>query len=166
MARNKNSQVWGGFLVLVGAVLLIGNFTSLYMDELWPVFLLAGGLAFFVGYILNRSNYGLLMPGAILFVIGLLFMYCTLDGWYHMENLWPVFILAPALGFIAMYFGGVREKGLLIPAGILSAIGFLFLFVSMDFGEYWPILLIIGGGLMIASDLISKKKDISKPKKK
>ncbi len=158
MAQNKSSLVWGGFLVLLGAVLLIGNFYDLHTEELWPIFLIGGAIAFFIGYFLNRDNYGLLMPGTILMVIGLLFFYCSLSGWYHMENLWPVFILAPALGFIAMYFGGVKEKGLLIPAGILTAIGLLFLLMSTDLGNYWPVLLILGGVLLIYMDRASKKK--------
>lgn len=166
MKQNKTSVVWGAFLILVGVVLLIGNFCDLHMEELWPIFLIAGGIAFFVGYILNRNHYGLLMPGSILTVIGLLFQYCSLKGWYHMENLWPVFILAPAVGFIAMYYGGIREKGLLIPAGILSAIGLLFLFFSMDLGELWPVLLIVGGIILIGWDLVSKKRIPSTTKKK
>jgi len=158
MAQNKSSLVWGGFLVLIGTVLLIGNFCDLHMEELWPIFLIGGAVAFYVGYFLNRNQYGLLMPGTILLVIGLLFFYCSMTGWYRMENLWPVFILAPALGFIAMYFGGVKEKGLLIPAGILSAIGLLFLLVSTDLGNYWPVLLILGGILLIYMDVVAKKK--------
>ena len=166
MAQNKTNVVWGAFFILIGVVLLIGNFSDFGIGELWPVFLLAGGAAFFVGYLLNRDHYGLLMPGSILTVIGLLFLYCSVDGWCHMENLWPLFILAPAAGFVAMYFGGIREKGLLIPAGILFTIGLLFLFVSMDLGKFWPVMLILGGGILIAMDLISRKKNPDKVKKK
>lgn len=66
-----------------------------------------------------------------------------------METLWPVFILAPAAGFLAMYFGGTKEQGLLVPAGILSIIGIIFLFVSSGFGDYWPVFLIIAGIVLI-----------------
>jgi hypothetical protein len=159
-------MVWGGFFIFIGIVLLIGNFTNLYMDELWPVFLIAGGAAFGVGYFLNRDNYGLLMPGTLLAVIGLLFLYCSLKGWHHMESLWPVFILAPACGFVAMYFGGIREKGLLIPAGILFVIGLLFLFISLDVGEFWPILLILIGVLLIVLDFAKRREAPAKSKPK
>jgi hypothetical protein len=166
MAKDNTRLVWGGFFVFVGIVLLIGNFTDLYMGELWPVLVIAGGLAFVLGYFLNRDNYGLLMPGALLVVNGLLFLTCSLDGWYHMESLWPVFILAPALGFLAMYCGGVRETGLLIPAGILFVIGLSFLFVSLDVGEFWPILLILVGVLLIVLDFTRRRETQARPRPK
>jgi hypothetical protein len=162
MAKQNNSLVWGSFLVLTGAVLLVANLSTFDVGDYWPVFIVLGGLAFGVGYLLDRRNYGLLMPASILLVIGLLFLYCSLFEWDAMENLWPVFILAPAVGFIAMYFGGEREKGLLIPAGILSVIGLLFLFMSSGLGDFWPLFLIAAGVLLIAMDMVSRKKNLPK----
>ncbi|HEX9934084.1 MAG TPA: DUF5668 domain-containing protein [bacterium] len=165
MAKNKNQMVWGVFFILLGGILLAGNFTTLHLDELWPVFLIAGGAAFCMGYFLNRNNYGLLMPGTVLLVIGILFLYCSIEGWYHMEDLWPVFILAPALGFVAMYFGGEKEKGLLVPAGILFAIGLLFLFISTGLEDLWPVLLILTGVLLLIRDFTKRKSVQGKAKR-
>ena len=158
MAKQNNSLVWGSFLVLAGAVLLVANLSTFDVGEYWPVFIVLGGVAFGIGYLLDRRNYGLLMPGSILFVIGLLFLYCSLIDWEAMEHLWPVFILAPAVGFVAMYFGGEREKGLLVPAGILSLIGLLFLFMSSGLGDFWPLFLIAGGAILIALDFAARRK--------
>jgi len=96
-----------------------------------------------------------LMPGSIFLVIGLLFFYLSVFGWWHMEDLWPVFILAPAVGFLAMYFGGSRDKGLLVPAGILGGLGLVFFFISAGMGGWWPILMIIAGCIILARHFFS-----------
>jgi len=149
MERKKSNLTWGVLLIAMGILFLIANFSRVGMETLWPIFPLAVGIGFWIGYFNDRKNFGLLMPGSILVVVSLLFFYCNSSGWWHMEELWPVFILAPAAGFIAMYFGGPRDQGLLIPAGILTAVGLIFLFVSSGLGDYWPVFLILAGILLI-----------------
>lgn len=149
MERRGNNLIWGVFLIVMGIVFIVGNLSRVGMEALWPVFPLAVGLAFWVGYFNDRKNFGLLMPGSILVVVSLLFFYCNFLGWWRMETLWPVFILAPAVGFLAIYFGGTKDQGLLVPAGILSLVGIIFLFVSYGFGDYWPVFLIIAGIILI-----------------
>lgn len=157
MERKGSQFVWGFFLIALGIIFLIGNMSRYGMDYLWPVFPLAVGIAFWIGFFNDRKNYGLLMPGSILVVVSLLFFYCNFEGWWHMEELWPLFILAPALGFIAMYFAGSKEQGLLIPAGILGGIGLIFLFITYGFGDYWPFFLIFAGVLLIIFKGLPKK---------
>ncbi len=165
MEFKKSNLIWGLFLILIGIVFLIGNLSQISMEILWPVFPLTVGLAFWIGYFYDRKNHGLLMPGSILIVVSLLFFYCNVFGWGRMETLWPVFIMAPAVGFVAMYFGGERDQGLLIPAGILFGTGILFLIISSGFGDYWPVLLIIAGLWLIISQMSDQKK-IQKQSKK
>ena len=157
MERRGNNFIWGLLLIGMGIIFLIGNLSRVGMESLWPVFPLAVGLAFCVGYFYDRKNYGLLMPGSILIVVSLLFFYCNFTDWWHMETLWPVFILAPAVGFLAMYFGGAKDQGLLIPAGILSGVGVVFLFMTSGFGDYWPLFLILAGVLLIFLKGLPKK---------
>ena len=149
MEQKKGNLVWGIFLIVIGSIFLLGNVSRVGMETIWPIFPLAVGLAFWVAFFYDRKNFGLLMPGSILLVVSLLFFYCNFIGWWHMETLWPIFILAPAVGFFAMYFGGAKDQGLLIPAGILSALGIIFLFVSSGLGDYWPVFLIVAGILII-----------------
>jgi hypothetical protein len=149
--RQRN-LIWGCVLILVGLVFFIGNLNEVGIESLWPVFPLTAGIGLIIGYLLNRQNYGLLMPGTILTIIGLLFFYCEFFGWWRMETLWPFFVIAPGLGFTALYFGGGRkEPGLLVPAGILFATGLFFLLVSVHAGQFWPIFLIIAGIIIIVS---------------
>jgi hypothetical protein len=158
MEQRKGNFIWGLLLIGMGIIFLIGNMSRIGMESLWPVFPLVVGLAFWVGYFHDRKNYGLLMPGSILVVVSLLFFYCNFMGWWHMEILWPVFILAPAVGFVAMYFGGPKDQGLLVPAGILSAVGLIFLFISTGFEDYWPLFLIVAGVVLILARGLPGKK--------
>jgi len=148
-----------GFIIL-GLIFLFENFGYIEFDfeEIWPLFVILGGCAFWVGYVKDRKNYGLIMPGTILFIYGLMFWYCSFEGWYYMGILWPGFLIGPGLGFFLMYLLGEKEKGLLIPATILTGIGILFLFRYSSVLRFWPVLLIILGII-----LIFKHKKESKP---
>ncbi len=166
MKKKSGELVWGFFLVVLGIVFLISNLSHVGMEKMWPVFPLAIGLAFIAGYFYEKKNYGLLMPGTILLVISALFFYCIIAGWWRMETLWPVFILAPGFGFLAMYLGGEKEQGLLIPAAILTAIGAVFLFVRVGLGDYWPMFLVLAGVLLILIPaLTGRKKEADSGKK-
>ncbi|NUO81687.1 hypothetical protein HUU05_16580, partial [candidate division KSB1 bacterium] len=65
-----------------------------------------------------------------------------------MEEWWPTFLAGPGLGLLAMYFGGRRETGLLVPATILIGLASIFYFVFgplQAYERYWPVLLILVG---------------------
>jgi hypothetical protein len=151
MRRSTQHLFWGIFLIALGIIFLMGNLSEVGMSRLWPVFPLVVGLSFWIAYFQDRTNFGILMPGSILVVISLLFFYCNFTSWSKMEALWPIFILAPAVGFLSMYFGGHRESGLLFPAGILTLISIIFLSISHGMSEYWPVLLIVAGVILILS---------------
>ncbi len=146
---STRSPLPGIILVVLGVLFLIANFSNVHLDSLWPVFVLGPGIAFIVMFFRERNNYGLLMPGSILTVIGLLFFACTLNGWNEMEHLWPLFIMAPGLGFVMMYLFGKHERGLLIPAVILIGLGLVFLLEATESEYLWPIVLIVAGILFL-----------------
>jgi uncharacterized membrane protein HdeD (DUF308 family) len=141
----KERYFVGGIFITLGVLFLLSNFHILSLEKFWPIFVLGPGIGFILSFIGQKKNYGLLMPGTILTVIGILFFYCELTGWHSMEYLWPFFIIAPGIGFFAMYYFGERDKHLLIPASILSIIGFLFLALNNAENYTWPIILIIVG---------------------
>ncbi len=74
-----------------------------------------------------------------------------------MRTLWPFFILAPGLGFVLMYLLGPKEQGLLIPGGILLAVGAFFLFGRTNLDYLWPFLLIAAGVSVLVSGLGRKR---------
>jgi len=157
---KKSDMIIGVGLVILGILFLSENFGYIEFDfqDIWPVFVLLAGAGFWIGYYQDRKNYGLLMPGTILIVYGLLFFYCSAEGWYLMSDLWPFFILGPGLGFFMMYLLGEREKGMLVPASILSGIAVLFLLSQSGFWRYWPVALIIVGIVLILKKLTSEEK--------
>lgn len=159
--QNKGVFTIGLVLILFGIIFLLTNLGTLDLSYMWPSIPLLVGVGLILGYLNSRKDYGLLMPGSILVIISLLFFYCNAAGWRQMEYLWPIFILAPSCGFFLMYFCGVREKGLLVPAFILLAIGLIFLMINTYLGVFWPILLIIAGLVLIAINLIRKPNQVS-----
>ncbi|MCD6116588.1 hypothetical protein J7K93_06210 [bacterium] len=152
MNKNRDTLVWGIFLVLAGIIFLAGTLSDYGLEMLWPLFPLAIGLAFIIKFIFNRKNISGLMPGSLLTVVALLLFYCNSYGWNNMENLWPVFIIAPAVGFFALYFAGQREKSNIISGSVLAGIGILFLVANSKLGQFWPVILIVIGIILVAAN--------------
>ena len=145
-ARHRGPGI---LLIILGVLLLAGNLGHFSLLDFWPVLIVLAGVLFIIQWIGDRENYGLLLPATILIVTGLLFLYCQLYGWYHMGDLWPIFIMAPGAGFILMYLLGRQEAELLIPGGILLAVGIVFLSASDWAWRWWPAVLIVVGILIL-----------------
>lgn len=78
----------------------------------------------------KHNSKGAILPGMILIILGLAFFLPQL-GIGESGDLWPAFILAPGLGFLALYLASDNRKrmaGLLIP-GVISALIAIFFFV-------------------------------------
>jgi hypothetical protein len=131
-------------------ILILANFgvMEIAWDNLWPLFLLIPGIFFELSYFISRKDAGLLVPGGILITYGLLFLVNVNYGWHLMDNLWPIFPLGVAIGLFQLFLFGGREKGLLIPVGILGAISLFFLINNLffiHFGLLAGILLVLIG---------------------
>lgn len=138
---KKTNKVLGVILVVLGVLFLLKNFNifdpwghiSIWtiIGKLWPsLFLILPGLMFHSSYFSgNRSNPGVLVPGGIFLVLGITFQINMLfGGWGFM---WPLYIFAVAFGLFELYIFGSRERGLLIPIGILTGLSVLF-FISFS----------------------------------
>jgi hypothetical protein len=150
---NQRSAIWtGGMLIIVGALFLAINLLEIEWRNVWPLLFFAIAAVNFLIFLSNRRNYGVLMPAAIMVVYGILFQYCAVAGWWHMGELWPLFILGPGLGFFMMYLFGKREPGLLVPAFVLTGLSAAF-FLAFGplryYSRFWPVILIIAGLLLL-----------------
>jgi len=147
MQREARSFIWGIILIILGLLFLGRNLEwfDFNWGDYWPTLMIIGGLFFWIGWIVKRHEFGLIMPGTILLVYGIMFQYSALNGWYYMDDLWPGFLLGPGLGFLLMYLLGNREKGLLIPAFILIILAFLFWMDHNVYRFFWPAILIVLG---------------------
>ena len=145
-------------LIFIGLILLVVNLDILDINigDLWPLFVLGAGIVFFVNWNKERNNSGLLFVGILLSIIGMLFLFMTITDWDLMEYLWPVFILAPGLGFLGMFsVDRKKDKGLIIPAYILIGLSVIFLVLQSPLDEFWPLILIAIGVVILFQSKMS-----------
>jgi len=157
--KNSSSLIIGIILVLVG-LLLLGPSANLFsLQRTWPAIIMLIGLGFLLGYAGSRHKaVGLLMPAAVLIISSLPLFQCAWTGdWTAMSTLWPIFPLSVAIGFFLMYFAGPKEKGLLIPALILTAISVI-AFLTFNYLSFIFPILFIGSGLVLIFLSVSKSR--------
>ena len=124
---QKKNIIVGSLFIIFGIILGINLLTDLDF-EFWPLFILIPGIVFEVSYFNSRgkASPGLLVPGGILIVIGILFFIETLTKWEYTAYTWPVYMLAVAVGLFQLYVFGKKDKGLLIPISILAGLFVIF----------------------------------------
>lgn len=99
----------------------------------------------------NNKNFLSIIPGIVLVLAGVVFFLPKL-GFFKLDNFWPAYIMAPGIGFGAMYFMAKDKKkvsGLIVPAAITILIG-IFFFTLNSIGwdkiqTLWPVILLIIG---------------------
>ncbi len=171
---NKTSKVLGGILIILGILFLLKNFNlfnlwdfinfrtvfrliGTLVGRFWPsLFLILPGLLFHSAYFTgNKRNPGVLVPGGILLVLGIVFQINMLFGGWSI--LWPVYIFSVAFGLMELYVFGSRERGLLIPIGILTGLSLVF-FIAFSLNGLLsvntrpfalPVVLILMGGIVL-----------------
>ncbi len=148
MQRNPYN-ITGILLVVIGVLLLIGNFTTLDPGKYWPVFLILTGIFFFGQYLSDSSKKGYLMVFGILITIGGLFLYTSLTDWNRMESLWPIFIAAPGIGFFCMYLSGSPDRQSLFPGAILFASAAALAVITTGGSIFWSVVMMLAGFLLI-----------------
>ena len=131
------STIWGIFFILLGCLLVADRFFNLDLfnaERFWPIFVLIPGLIFEISYFITRKAPGVLVPGGILTVLGILFYFESFTDWRFAEYTWPIYLLAVAIGLFQLYLFSGRNKGLLIPIFILTtiaAISFVCMFLNL-----------------------------------
>jgi|GEM_PF-1106385 len=135
--RRRRNITLGVVLIVLGVLFLLNNLDVIYVQDWWPILLIILGVGFFIGWVTDRRQSGLLMPAGILLVIGCQFLF--------LHASWPIYVLAPAIGFWLMYLLGESTIGLLIPALILTVIPLAAWFQNTVFEALWPIIFILAG---------------------
>jgi len=101
------------------------------------------------------SRYGTWIPGIVLIGSGLIFLAENYLG-QEIRNWWALFILIPVFftlerGYASLRAGRNAEAlGQLMGGLVLVALVVIFLF-DLEFGQLWPIFLIIGGITLLIS---------------
>lgn len=121
------SWILGISLIIIGALFL---FVPQSSSSVWLAFIwLPGILLEEKG--LRRHIPGLLVPAGVLLTVATILTLETLFPGFVEAGGWAFYVFAPAFGLLQMYLaGGRRDKGLLVPIGVLSALTLIFLLRS------------------------------------
>ena len=134
--------IFVGTLALVGS--LVGPVFRFQVWQLWPMAVVAAGMLFVVPPLLVRGKPGLgglFIPGVPILTNGAILLFTSVFRlWNAWEWLWPLEVLAVAMGFLLASIH-MRSIWLLFPAILVGANGALFLFCALTgLWESWAVL--------------------------
>jgi hypothetical protein len=153
---NKNLTI-AILFILTGIALLLHELNLLTEWLSWPLILITIGILLLIKFLRNPESYQILMPVAILLIIGTLFLYLERASYHHIGHLWPTFILAPGVGFLFLFLFGPPNNSYWVPALILSAVAGLFYLNCWHFGRFWPFLFVLIGVTLLLQGLLAKR---------
>jgi hypothetical protein len=137
-----------GLIALLTLGVLQDAFVATYV-------LLAIALPFFIGFLFNRENWGLLIPAYVLTAVG--FMVPLIELGVLGDTLIATYVmLAIAIPFFVVYLLNTRNWWALIPAGILSIIGLGFLIAEASVEYIFAAALIVAGILIVVRQFTKK----------
>ncbi len=110
--------------------------------------LLAIALPFFVAFLFNRANWGLLIPAYVLLAIGVFVPLSELG--ILDDNLTVTYILfAIAIPFFVVFIRNTKNWWALVPGGIMAVIGLSFLIAEASVEYVFAVVLIVVGILIV-----------------
>lgn len=163
MSRDRLNVVWTGLgLIGFGIAFLVAQVIG--WDQVWPIFPILGGLAFFFGYAASGfRDGGLVFVGTGAILVGVFLFGFTLGRWEweEMERLWPVFPLIGGVAFFALFLAdrGARDIGVLgvgLASLIVGGVGLAYThdMVAGDVIKLWPLLVILVGLAALINALV------------
>jgi hypothetical protein len=125
----KQAVVWGGLLIVVGALLLVEAVIDL-SPWIWALMLVAAAVVATALYSTDRTDLGMLITVYALWAIAVLVVLVTLNV-LRDEAVAFYVLLAIAMPFLAVYYRDRRQWWALIPAYVLIVIGVMILLTEM-----------------------------------
>jgi len=159
--ENRGTVYVGILLIAAGFLFLVAEMTGRWIGwgAIWPFLVLLVGAAFwlpiFIWWDRHEELAGLAIPGTIVAVNGLILLFQNITGlWETWSYLWTMEPVAVALGLLALYILGKRDRGLLVAASIVGGIGLtFFLIFATAFSPFFrilgPVVVILAGLLAI-----------------
>lgn len=157
---------WGVVLILAGALLILAQSGLLpWRDGMGGPAIMLGAALFFhlIYWTGGRKSPGVLVPGGILTVYGLLLLVLVWldEGWAG--RLAGVWVLGPALGLAELAMADPPKKGVWSAVGILTAVGMLLLlWMNLNMSPKTLLgaaLVVVGLVLVIRQALSSRKQE-------
>lgn len=102
-SRNRISAVFGAVLILMGILLLVGQFIHVDLGGfLWPFLVIGFGALFFVGMVTGgRESGSLAIPGSVIVMIGLILLVQNLFGhWEGWAYSWGLILASVGAGLV------------------------------------------------------------------
>ena len=165
--KRRTSIVGGSLLILVGGLLFAGQVFPEYMPDFWeiiswPWFIIGIGLFLFaLGAAIGEP--GLAVPATIVGGIGGILAYQWFTGnfesWSYLWALIPGFVGLGIMLMSLMGGGGSVKDGatlLFISFILLAIFGSFFGAIGLA-GQYWPVLLIALGVVLMVRSFINKE---------
>jgi hypothetical protein len=165
----ERKNIWGFWvgvaLIGLGVLFILGQVLRInIMGILWPGFILAVGVAFFIGMVSGgRSMGALAVPGSVITTVGLILFFQNLFGlWATWSYAWALIICGVGVGL--MIFGSWSQTAELNRAGrAVIGVGLVLFFVFGLFfelgasmlgmrspgGIFWALMLILAGAYML-----------------
>ncbi len=138
-----------GLLTFLTLGVLVDSYVATFV-------LLAIAFPFLVAFLLNRTNWGLLIPFYVLLVIGIMVPLLEL-GILNNTLIATYVLLAIAIPFFIVYIRNTKNWWALIPGGILAVIGIAFLIAETAVEYIFPAALIVGGILIVVRQFTKKE---------
>jgi hypothetical protein len=162
MSQDRQATIWLGLgLIGLGIIFMLGLWIG--WEKIWPIFILAGGVASVVGYAVSGfRESGLVFLGVGAILVGLFFFGFSLGywDWSDMAWLWPVFPIIGGIAFVALFFADRgRDTGTLgvgcaaFMLGIAGLAVYLGL-VGREIVRLWPLLLVFLGVVSLVAALL------------
>lgn len=162
MKNNRGSIIAGIILIVIGGWLLLQQFAVNVpgLKELWPGFVIFGGLAFLISFVRDRKPDQMFWGVAGILVGGFFFLFTLgqLSWQEDMRRVWPVFLIIFSLASVAQWITIPSRRDYLIQAALGLFIGLFFLAYNLDLFnraltqqilQFWPVLLILAGLLTL-----------------
>lgn len=166
MNASKAHLLVGLLLIIIGAVLLVGNLTDWLrgIDYYLPGILMIIGIMFFIS-VVTRNRPGAIFPGVIFFLLG--FYYFMLNfrfsgDFLHEFEFRSIILIIIGLAFFARYALKPGDVGLLIPGSVFLILGAFFALTDLWIIDedllykLWPLLPILIGAILVARGLLKQ----------
>lgn len=154
MSSRRGSLIPGLILICLGLILLANRleWAVLRWIHLYPLLLIAIGIG--SAYSIRGHGYRDGVFATVFFLsIGVFFALRNYGfvRYLYFEEVWPIFLIAAGLGFVAIFFFVPSEWRVLIPGSVLLLFGALLL--AREYGyltiyrlsDYWGVILIAIG---------------------